>query len=86
MEKDWKNNEHHFFKVEVPSIILDLDLDTYEIKLYLYIKRMIGEFDLFWESLATMEKETKISRRKIQGCMKKLASKFELHNKKLVTM
>jgi len=70
----------HYFRTEMPNIIYALGLDPYEFRVYGHLKSVGGDKGGCWQSLATIQKETQISRTKIQACIKKLSSNFELLN------
>ena len=77
----------HHYRTELPNIIFDLDLDSFEFKLYAFIKKVAGDGGGCWKSNPNISKDIDISERKIQNALKVLSSPFELlGGKSLITI
>lgn len=68
----------HHYRTELPNIIFDLPLDSFEFKLYAFIKKIAGDSNGCWKSNPNISKDLDISVTKIKDSLKVLASAFEL--------
>lgn len=65
----------HRYRTEIPNIIMDMGLDTYELSLYLHLKRIAGDNGKCWMSIKSLSAISKISVRKIQYLKSQLVIK-----------
>jgi len=55
----------HRYRTEIPNILLDMELDPYELTLYLHLKRIAGDKGKCFASNKHLEEKTKISHWKL---------------------
>lgn len=79
------DESNHKWRIELPNIIDDMDLDPYEVRLYLKFKRIAGDAGYCNRSNARLAKETKMGLTKLKECKARLAQPFpELGGKPLI--
>jgi len=68
-----KKPDHHY-RTEIPNIIFTLNLDPFELSLYLFLKRTAGDYSKCFKRVKTLAEESQMSERKLRECLKKLSS------------
>lgn len=63
----------HHYRIEIPNLIDELELDVYEFRLYSKLKRVAGDSGTCFQSIKTLADGTKISERKVQQCLDSLS-------------
>lgn len=78
------NGDLRKYRIEIPNLIDDMDLDVYEFRLYVHLKRVAGQEGACWQSTRTLSKVCKMSVGKISDAKKTLAEKglIELQHRK----
>ena len=61
--------------IQIPNLIDDLDLDPYEFRLYVHLKRVAGDNGKCWQSTATLAECCKMSTGKVSEVKASLAKK-----------
>lgn len=64
----------HHHRIEIPNILEHLDLDPYEYRLYVALKKVAGDSGMCWQSRKTLADRCKMSLDKLNKCLKKLSS------------
>lgn len=71
----------HHYRIEIPNIIDDMDLDPYTYRVYCKIKRIAGDGGKCWQARAKIAISCNISESKLKECLIKLEkgdNKFNL--------
>lgn len=66
----------HHFRTEIPNIVFELDLSSFELSLYLIIKKITGDDGCCWRSLSSLSELARMSKTKVRECLDKLCSPF----------
>jgi len=72
----------HKYRTEIPNIILETELDPYELAFYIHLKRIAGDRGACFASNKLLSEKTKISLRKVIICKKELEKKGLIKIKK----
>lgn len=77
----------HKYRTEVPNIVLDLGLDTYELSLYLHIKRIAGDHGTCFMRRKILYKKSGMGESKFKKVKQSLAKpRKELNGKSLISI
>jgi hypothetical protein len=75
------------YRTEIPNIVLTLGLTTYELSLYVHLKRTAGSGGFCWKSTATLARETGMSSGMVSKAKEALKREFpDLRGKPLITV
>jgi hypothetical protein len=70
----------HSYRTEIPNILFDLDLDIYEFRVYLQLKKIAGDQSSCFQSIPTLAKACGMSEKKVREAKARLSQPFEKLN------
>jgi hypothetical protein len=75
-----ENAPDHHYRTEIPNIVFELGLDPYELCLYIFLKKVAGDYGKCWHSSKKMADACGMKETKLKECKKRLSEKFNILN------
>jgi hypothetical protein len=73
----YEQKPDHAYRTEIPNIIFELGLDSYELSLYVFIKKVAGDDRKCWQTVKHLADACDMGEKKLRACKKKLSSSFD---------